>query len=112
MLRLHSGFEQPFIGDTAVPVKPAFNATCAKGSYIISWQLAALHTNLKIAGPAGSIVNTFLGYISAKCSNGLQLQTSATSTLNYDQSCGKAKADLDNVQHVDDDEGFTSIDYR
>ena len=110
---MHAGSLYPLIGDTKVTVGPTFNTTCAQGHFITSWQLAAVHTGLNILGPAGGTVNTFLGYISAKCDHGLQLM-SAEFSYNADYSCsvGKTGATLDPIQDVTNRSGFSGIDYR
>lgn len=65
----------PAYEDTSIAVQDPKVYRCAPDQYIKSFQLAAVHTDLIVGNADSQFGTTYLGSISAECSDGEQLPT-------------------------------------
>lgn len=103
----------PAYEDTSIAVQDPKIYRCAPDQYIKSFQLAAVHTDLIVGNADSQFGTTYLGSISAECSDGEQLPT-VRSSEDTDSNCNnlKHRVFLEDVHMADSDAGFTGIDYR
>ena len=102
-----------FINGNPIPLQPLVNTSCPRNAgtqtYITTWLLAAVTTTLHINGNS----DNFLGYVSAQCSTGQQLD-GVQYSYHTDGRCPKlhtTDALLAPVQYITSKDGFTSISY-
>ena len=107
------GILTPGYGNTPIAVQPPQNYSCTPGQFIRTFQLAAVHTGLIVGDANPDFGTAYLGYISAKCSDGEQLP-SVQFSVDTDPDCSNLQrpTSLDAIQTFSYNKGFTLIDYR